>query len=724
MVQDKQPYYCARCSWRKQRASTSSRNNTPKRSRLSALTSSFSSSSSSCSSSSNSILRTRTKLLFATILLLNALTPFVIQAQVASQPSVYTPRHSAASAKTDNFLYIISGTVTLPAGATADILALPLDQAFPTTLIPWQKLQAGYFIQEAQATTSLNKDYIVVTGASDQLSQLVVVYNIAFNTWGYLNSSAVADATPQTPRTKVAITLDRDSNVMVVYGGLVSASSTFSTSTELDILDTHSSFNQWTWPTAISNAQPIPGLVQPIVLYIPTLKATLIMGGCNTISPSNGSIIQCAPFTTGYLVDTTQTPGIGASVPISKFSMYGVPPLPRLAPCTVVMESGNVFMHGGATSNGSLSDAWLLNTTSWTWTALVINGLPVGRAGAACELVTPDQIIMVGGYDGGLTGPQQFSQPQFAILNTTSWLWLNNFTPAPNSKNNPPSPGIPIGAIIGIAFVACILTGILGFVVGRVLWQRWNFKNGRGDNLFRFLRPSHSNELLVDGSRADNPPSPITEFGSASCTSIVSSSMNSDAGTRTLYNSRDREPFLIIPYAPDLLSTSTNNSVTLNSSNFSDTSTRANAYEMASIHSDRRSRTKKMSESRTGEPEIVKGSRLPLDLADIQQGHYVKTIQFQKQFERHREQLSSDNSIQRMGTQDSLFGSSHAGRGGVGSAGTGAVDDDGVYFATGVIDLRDIDFGEEPISGSWDPIEDGNILLSSHIDNSHLENIN
>ncbi|KAF9159642.1 hypothetical protein BGX20_002848, partial [Mortierella sp. AD010] len=645
-------------------------------------------------------------------------------AQVTSQPSVYTPRHSAASAKTDDFLYIISGTVTLPAGATADILALPLDQAFPTTLIPWQKLQAGYFIQEAQATTSLNKDYIVVTGASDQLGQLAVVYNIAFNTWGYLNSSAVVNATPKTPRTKVAITLDRDSNTMVVYGGLVSAPSTFSTSTELDILDTHSSFNQWAWPTAINNAQPIPGLVQPIMLYIPTLKATLIMGGCNTISPSNGSIIQCAPFTTGYLVDTTQTPEIGASVPISKFDMYGATPSPRLSPCAVVMESGNVFMHGGATSNGSLSDAWLLNTTSWTWTALVINGLPAGRAGAACELVTPDQIIMVGGYEGGLTGPQQFSQPQFTILNTTSWLWLNSFTPPPNSKTKPPGPGISIGAIIGIAFVVCIFTGILGFVVGRILWQRWNFKNGRDGNLFKFLRPSHSNELLVDGSRGDNPPSPVTEFGSTSYTSIVSGSMNSDTGSRTLYNSRDREPFLIIPYAPDLLSTSSsNNSVTLNSSNFSDTSTRANAYEMAFIHSDRRPRTKKTNESRTGEPVIVKGSQLPLNLADIQQGHYVKTIQFQKQFERHREQFSSDNSIQRMGTQDSLFGSNHA-NSGVGSAGTGAIDDDGVYLPTGVINLPDIDLGEEPISGSWDPIEDGNILLSSHIDNLHLENTN
>ncbi|KAF9350884.1 hypothetical protein BGX26_010967 [Mortierella sp. AD094] len=410
------------------------------------------------------------------------------------------------------------------------------------------------------------------------------------------------------------------------------------------------------------------------------------------------------------MVNTTQPTGIGASVPINKLNMFGVPPLPRLAPCAVVMASGNVFMYGGAISNGSLSDAWLLNTTSWTWTSLVINGLSIGRAGAACELVTPDQIIMVGGYDGGLTGPQQFSQPQLVILNTSSWLWLNNFTPAPSTNKNPGNSEMSVGAIIGITFAVCVLTGILGFVVGRVLWQKWNFKNGRSDNIFRFLRTSHSNELLVNSG--DNPSSPITEFGSVSCTSIATSGMNSDTGTRTLYNSRDREPFLIIPYAPDLLSTSISNSNTLNSNPFSDTSTRSNIFEMASIHSESRPRTRNRNGSGTNDSAIVKGNQLPQDLADIQQGHYVKTVQFQKQFERHREQLSSDSSIQRMGTRDSLFGNNNVSGGGTGGAGAGA-DDDGVYLATGVIALRDIDFGEEPISGSWDPIEDGERFLET-----------
>jgi hypothetical protein len=59
------------------------------------------------------------------------------------------------------------------------------------------------------------------------------------------------------------------------------------------------------------------------------------------------------------------------------------------------------LMIGGenpAVANGSLGDAWILNTRSWTWHQRSIEGFPAdGIMGHSCQLAPRDQILVIGG---------------------------------------------------------------------------------------------------------------------------------------------------------------------------------------------------------------------------------------------------------------------------------------------------------------------------------------
>jgi hypothetical protein len=198
--------------------------------------------------------------------------------------------------------------------------------------------------------------------------------------------------------------MDKSTGQMVLYGGMMEVQTptnkTYSLVGEIDILDTRPAFDKWSWSAAIeSNRPPPPGVTQPIMLYLPALQQTLIMGGCDGLNATDGSVTRCASFSSGYLVNSMVTASKEPSVPIKEVSMGGPIPSPRLSPCTVVLSNGDVFMYGGMSLTGALNDAWVLSTKSWIWASRTIKNMPVsGRAGATCQSVA-DQIILVGGKE-------------------------------------------------------------------------------------------------------------------------------------------------------------------------------------------------------------------------------------------------------------------------------------------------------------------------------------
>ncbi|KAF9962798.1 hypothetical protein BGZ65_007890 [Modicella reniformis] len=97
---------------------------------------------------------------------------------------------------------------------------------------------------------------------------------------------------------------------------------------------------------------------------------------------------------------------------------------------------------------------------------------------------------------------------------------------------------------------------------------------------------------------------------------------------------------------------------------------------------------------------LAKGNQLPKTLADIQHGHYIKTLQHQKMYELRKLEDKQKFGLNRSETQHTIMDNNGNPVGGVGGEG-GSID-----LATGVIALRDVDVGEEPFRGAWYGLDD------------------
>ncbi|KAF9195683.1 hypothetical protein BGZ50_003853 [Haplosporangium sp. Z 11] len=713
----------------------------------------------------------------APLLTFCALVPSPAHSQQPST-SEYTPRYSAGSSIANNVLYVVSGTVSItpPYQSTADIFALPLHTKFTANNIPWRKLKAGYFVQDATVATTVDQQRLVVAGVADQPGQLVVVYNIHSDSWSKLSSTADVKLKPQTPRTHVGMVLNPNTKQMVIYGGLhilsnnggggeTAGSKTYRLSIEFDYLNTMSTqLDEWAWSATVesSSLRP-PSLVKPIMLYLPTQQAILVMGGCNVVGIQSGVITGCEPFSTGYLFSSNYESTTGSNTmpaPIKTINLIGTPlPAPRLSPCAVVLSNGDIFLYGGAATNGGMSDAWVLKTGSWVWTRRdIIDMPPHGRVGATCQLATEDQLIVVGGFDGGLTGSRQFSDPQVAVINTTSWAWTTHFTPSPESLVDDAGAGssglslVTIGLIIGGSIILSILFFILGFMFWRYRKYKLHNDHHAGGN----KKSKHTLFQIGRGSRSAEPLMAIDDVSTTRLTSesVSMAPLRSSTGykqSRTSIRQKEgRIPLLIVPYAPteDLSSTaswmsstptptSTGSSPGFASSAHSDSMV-SNSMDHKSWTQGRIASGSLPSSASPSTSEFFRGGRLSKDDADIQQGYYIKTLQHHRQYEMRREQEAKQNPyLGRSGTHYTFIehGKKHEqghrygrGRGGISRGAYGNDkdsddDQDGPDFATTVIALKEVDLGEEPIrEGKATSVEDGTILLSSHLDTTQLDN--
>ncbi|KAF9935521.1 hypothetical protein BGZ67_003379 [Mortierella alpina] len=485
------------------------------------------------------------------------------------------------------------------------------------------------------------------------------------------------------------------------------------------------------------------------------------MGGCNAVNPADGNVTQCVAFSTGYLVSsmvmtTSNGNGTVPSIPVSTVDLTGpmIPPA-RLSPCATVLANGDVFMYGGAAVSGSLGDAWVLRTKDWTWVKRSIIDMPFpGRAGGTCQQLTDDQLIVVGGFDGGLTGPRQFSNPQVAVINTTSWAWTSNFVPATTGTKDDASELSP-GVIIGIVGGCCLILGIMFAVLGRMLWRRHQDKKRHyhpaveepANKIFKSVRASRSNEPLMDTedrfyNTSDSGSTPMLHFATDDLggkhDSRDSETRNDSNTRRDLHHKSSKEPFLVFPYPPrdisssDFTSNGSLTTVSMKSNMYQSTHPQSNTLVAHSVplwttdlSSDRDKRGRRVlgksipMEASSRSSELLIGERLPQTEADIQHSHYVRTLQHHKQYEMRRMQEQLQNPyLNRSGTQHTTMGDFD------GANPFGQDVDESFDLTTSVIELREVDVGEEPMSISYegmDGVEDGTILLSSHLDTSKLD---
>ncbi|KAG0028236.1 hypothetical protein BGZ82_008534 [Podila clonocystis] len=348
---------------------------------------------------------------------------------------------------------------------------------------------------------SANLQHLLLVGVNVP-RQLVAAYDIATGNWSTPDIGGASS--PSTPRQSLGITLDMLARRNVIFGGYA-----VEATRELDILDT--SVGQWKWVSTAA-ATNMQSVLRPVMLYVPQIGVTLVMGGCSIQS-------VCLPFTNVYLIQFTDT---GAPIVNSRAvtNADGAAPQPRMMPCVAVLNDGRVLMYGGMGNQEGYNDFWALNTTQWSWSQATIAGAPKqARAGATC-------------FAGGMKGEKVFSDPQVAIIDMDSRMWTTKYTGSTS--------GLSLGAIVGISVGCSVVLCLLFFLLGRLVYKRHEDKKKHRHQSMASNVDSLSSLPLMDPTE-----------GSLASTHLRDEPQSfSPSSTR----SRSSLPLIITPYSPTTFS--------------------------------------------------------------------------------------------------------------------------------------------------------------------------
>ncbi|KAG0218692.1 hypothetical protein B0O80DRAFT_447200 [Mortierella sp. GBAus27b] len=397
--------------------------------------------------------------------------------------SLFRPIAYAGSAiLSDACLYLYGGATTVAATniGSSQFLRLDLTQTFNTTTAPWTSLPGFLIYTQIDAAPSKDGRQFILGGNRDNFGPLSYIYNIGTQDW-----TRAPDLPPlqgkmdQYKRTNIGMALDPYTGLVYMVGGY----QYFGFSSEVSVMDTSNPNVAVKFPWTFSqNMTQMPGLYDPVALYLPTLKKIAVFAGCNYFNPDTGVVGACARMDDVYLLS-----GGGSGQPLLiEQKMTNVGPTPRYQLCAVVMKDGNIFIQGGKDMSKVFNEAWILNVGNWTWSPVNINGpaSALTRTGHTCQMGPNGQIIVLGGVDNN----SSFVAPYVAVIDSTTWTWTTQYKGAPpdsiwtipssggdGSKNGTTgggtsSEGLSSGAKGGIA--AGVVIGVLALALGVFFWRR------------------------------------------------------------------------------------------------------------------------------------------------------------------------------------------------------------------------------------------------------------
>ncbi|KAF9364618.1 hypothetical protein BGX34_000922 [Mortierella sp. NVP85] len=471
----------------------------------------------------------------------------------AQNSSLYTPVTFAASAiLSDGAFYLYGGATRIAAlnVGSKQFLRLDLTQSFNTTAPPWTALPGYLSYTMITAAPSRDGKQLILGGNRDNFGPISYIYDVGDAEWTRApDLPGLVGSMDQYKRSNLGITLDPYTGLVYMYGGF----QYYGFSSEISVMDTNNpSPSKMTW-TLAQNQTQIPALYEPVVLFLPTLKKTAVLGGCSGFNASSGLVESCARLDVVYLISN----GISISaldIQRQVTGATGTTPTPRYHVCKVVLKNGNVFIQGGKNQNTFFNEAWILDVSNWTWNTVTING-PVEamtRNGHTCQMGPNGQILVVGGVDSS----NAFVTPYMAVIDTNTWTWTTQYKGAPlnsiwtnypkpggdgNNNGGPgsgagnTSDGLSSGAKGGIG--AGIAIGVLALCVGFFFWRRKRQQQQASDQSGNHALPptpetshtastSNSNERdtnrLTHGSSSDTGHSPPPGSGSGSGTETAS----------------------------------------------------------------------------------------------------------------------------------------------------------------------------------------------------------
>ncbi|KAG0250992.1 hypothetical protein DFQ27_009102 [Actinomortierella ambigua] len=445
----------------------------------------------------------------------------------------------AGSVIINNTLYLLGGTEALatPFGPSNMIFTLPLDKTFntnsPLNITRYSPLD-GVVLPSAQVAPFLKDSsrILVVNTKSNITDQPARIYNILEKKW----SDIKGDVAPPISLDSVGVALDEDTGLHVVYRGGRSGGGVAS---QLNIVDPAKG-PAW----ATFNITLTPMLQQPILLFVPSRKETLVMGGCDAAPDCFKTIYFVKTFLETAPVLTTATVVAGSNVPAS-----------RSAACVTMIDDSTVLLYGGNGSNKTLSDVWklVINGDRLEWSEVTLSGNPPaeGREGASCTRV-PNQkkVIVAGGIVHGDGSVRKHATPQLAVIDMGTQQWTTEYIIRDPSS---PSKALSTPALIGIAAGCTVL--LIAIAVGIFCWRRKRRAYTQAN--------SSTMEISTMGSS-----SPMSNDGQAPFIQKQPTNMLTRAKTErsAKKDTKDRLPLIISPYRPPTTPSTINSNLPGNSS--------------------------------------------------------------------------------------------------------------------------------------------------------------
>ncbi|KAG0022046.1 hypothetical protein BGZ81_008704 [Podila clonocystis] len=253
--------------------------------------------------SSSSTQRTRLSLLRLSLLLAITLSPLTLQAQAqgtttarAPTPSILPPTtppsvyqnisHAASSILADGGLYIYGGVIKFGDSLTGSkqFLRLDLTNSFSTDSPPWTTLQGSITFSMIDGVPSRNGKQMILAGNRDTNGPLAQIYDTETKSWTATPNLPGMNSMADYKRGNVGAALDRVTGLVYIYGGFPFQRF----SKELSVLDTASGdASKMDWTLTVDQSLA-PTLYEPFVTYLPTIKKTVVFGGCNAYNASSG----------------------------------------------------------------------------------------------------------------------------------------------------------------------------------------------------------------------------------------------------------------------------------------------------------------------------------------------------------------------------------------------------------------------------------------------------
>ncbi|KAI8091628.1 hypothetical protein BDF21DRAFT_409805 [Thamnidium elegans] len=335
-----------------------------------------------------------------------------------------TPRYNGGCAAVSQRLYCYGGTSNqLP---TSDHYVFDLSKDFPIdgSIEAWNAVVTGDFETEPNSLFSivpLTDKYLVHGGlgygsSTKFLKNTTTLYNTLDGTWSTINST---NQTSMTPSREETSTLD-SSNRIWTWGGISDNRTSVNISRtmyhdEFQVLDLNNM--AWSFPDSTNTSYPRARIAHTATLGN-SGQSIFYIGGLEVNDSDMLSSVSMGEILEYHIANNTwithQSP-----------SNSTIPSPRRLHTATQIPNVDLILVYGGSATDASKTVAdysYLLNTTSFQWTAVNILNAGAGPRFGHSAVLYKNSLFIVFGADsfGNLRN-------DFFVIDITNWQWVTSF---------------------------------------------------------------------------------------------------------------------------------------------------------------------------------------------------------------------------------------------------------------------------------------------------------